>query len=283
MYYDGYMHDPTYAYPDDPTYDPTDEEPTLDEKVDSLIAQSDGTRDDMQTVIDDQIFFRYNTVNLIIGKRGSGKTYSTMREILKLLILMKDENKYSQIHYITDKVRDDTVDMFKPAFQKLGFFFNWVSTSNAEPIINTITMLKSWISDPDWIDENPDDYEIVCQVLNCQPHSKTIPHTIMIFDDCIGLFNKATSLSKKLFENRQSRITYFLLLQDVQGLSPSMKANIDSLTLFGGFPKHKFQTLFYQLPPVDLTYETYSELNVEDAVRIDYIESSVKILIRNKR
>ena len=256
---------------------------TLDDVVDSLIKHvNESERDDLQTVIDDNIFFRYNTVNLIIGKRGSGKTYSTMREILKLLVLMGDDNKYTQIHYITDKERDDTVEMFKPAFEKLGFFFNWVTTENAEFIIKTLTTLKAWVSDEEWVADNPEDYKIVCEVLNCDPDSKTLPHTLMIFDDCIGLFNHATSLSKKLFENRQSRITYFLLLQDVQGISPSMKANIDSLTLFGGFPKLKFQTLFYQLPPVDLTYEDYSNLDTKDAVRIDYIESSVKFLIRNK-
>ena len=271
-----------YDYDDDSDEQEQYAEPelTLDEEVDALITKPSADRDDLQTPIDEQIFFRYNTVNLIIGKRGSGKTYSTMREILKMLVLMKDENKYTQIHYITDKQRDDTVDMFKPAFEKLGFFFNWVSTNNAEEIINTLTTLKAWVSDKDWVAENPEDYEIVCQVLNCEPD--TMPHTLMIFDDCIGLFNHATTLSKKLFENRQSRITYFLLLQDVQGISPSMKSNIDSLTLFGGFPRHKFQTLFYQLPPVDLTYEQYSNLNTSDAVRIDYIESSVKFLIRNK-
>ena len=259
-----------------------EEEQTIDEQVDSLIDNilDDETRDDLQTKIDDQILFKYNTVNLVIGKRGSGKTYSTMREILKMLVLMKENNKYSQIHYITDKQRDDTVDMFKPAFKKLGFFFNWCSTKNAEIVINAITTLKAWISNPDWVENNPEDYEIACQVLNCEPN--TMPHTLMVFDDCIGLFNHATSLSKKLFENRQSRITYFLLLQDVQGISPSMKANIDSLTLFGGFPKHKFTTLFYQLPSVDLTYEIYSQLSTQDAVRIDFIESSVKFLIRNK-
>ena len=267
-------------------FEPPEPEPaTLDEIVDSLIKHDDknsDSREDMQNLIDDEIFFHYNSVNLVIGKRGSGKTYSTLREILKLVVRLQDQNKYTQIHYITDKVRDDTVEKFKPAFKQCGFHFNWVSTSNAEQLIRTLTTLKGMISDPEWIAQNEKDNELAHQALNCSSDNKSIPHTIIIFDDCIGLFNKTTSLSKLLFENRQSRITYFLLLQDVQGLSPSMKANIDSLTLFGGFPKHKYLTLFYQLPPVDLDFDTYSQLDVRDAVRIDYLQSSIKFLIRNK-
>ena len=280
------LYPPEIPYPYPEYYYEPQPKPTLDEIVDSLIKKSDDnpeSRDDMQNLINDQIFLHYNSVNLVIGKRGSGKTYTTLREILKIPVELGDRNKFTQIHYITDKARDDTVEKFIPAFKKCGFYFNWVSTSNAEQLIRTLTALKGMISDPEWIAENEHDNELACEALNCSPKTKGIPHTIIIFDDCIGLFSKATSLSKLLFENRQSRITYFLILQDVQGLSPSMKANIDSLTLFGGFPKHKFLTLFYQLPPVDLDFDTYATLDSKDAVRIDYLESSVKFLIRNKR
>ena len=251
---------------------------SLNDIIDLYVHSNNRTknREDLQTPIHNDIYFRYNSVNLVIGKRQSGKTYSTLREILKLPLVLGEQNKYTQIYYITDKHQDDTVEMFKPVFEKLKFMFNWVSTSDAEVLINSLSELKADISSGNLEDDVSAYYEL----LNCRPDQT--PHTIIIFDDCIGLFSKASSLSKKLFENRQSRITYFLLLQDVQGISPSMKANIDSLTLFGGFPKHKFTTLFYQLPPVDLDFDTYAGLSTQDAVRIDYIESSVKILTRNK-
>ena len=251
---------------------------SLNDIIDLYVHSNNRTknREDLQTPIHNDIFFRYNSVNLVIGKRQSGKTYSTLREILKLPLVLGEQNKYTQIYYITDKHQDDTVEMFKPVFEKLKFMFNWINTSDAEVLINSLSELKADISSGNI----EDDVNAYYELLNCRPDQT--PHTIIIFDDCIGLFSKASSLSKKLFENRQSRITYFLLLQDVQGISPSMKANIDSLTLFGGFPKHKFTTLFYQLPPVDLDFDTYARLSTQDAVRIDYIESSVKILTRNK-
>ncbi|KAA6380045.1 MAG: hypothetical protein EZS28_024428 [Streblomastix strix] len=45
------------------------------------------------------------------------------------------------------------------------------------------------------------------------------PHTLVLFDDAMSVFkNKQLPLFKKLFKNRQPRITYFLCLQDIIGL-----------------------------------------------------------------
>ena len=218
--------------------------------IDSMIEQRDVDPQEIQSKIDDNIYFRYNSVNLVIGKRGSGKTYTTLREILKLALTGHKE--YTQLHYITDKARDDTVDKFRDMFAKYRLWFNWVPVCNAEKLITTLAKAKAMKSE----EQSDEDYRALCKALSCNPidggddvpQMNGLPHTIVVFDDCIGLFAKNTSLARKLFENRQARITYFLLLQDVTGLSASMKSNVDSLRLFGGFPKHKFNVLLYQMP-----------------------------------
>ena len=256
----------------------------LDDLLDSMIVQKQANPDEVQEIIDDEIFFRYNSVNLVIGKRGSGKTYTTLREILKLPLT--GHREYTQVHYVTDKARDDTVDKFRDAFARNHLYFNWVPTKNAEKLIVSLAKAKAMKRD----EQSDDDYRALCKALSSDPLSDSddednsdyiknkaaLPHTIIIFDDCIGLFKKDSSLSKKLFENRQSRITYFLLLQDVTGLSASMKANIDSVTFFGGFPQHKYNVLMYQLPPVDVDYNFYSQLNPHEYIRIDFIDGTVE-------
>ena len=252
----------------------------LDQLLDSMIVQKQSNPDEVQSRINDEIYFRYNSVNLVIGKRGSGKTYTTLREILKLPLT--GHREYTQIHYVTDKLRDDTVDKFRDAFAQNHMFFNWVPTHNAEKLIVSLANAKAMKREQ----QSDEDYRALCKALSSDPlsdsddetllESSSLPHTIIIFDDCIGLFKKDTSLSKKLFENRQSRITYFLLLQDVTGLSASMKANIDSVTFFGGFPQHKFNVLMYQLPPVGVDYNFYSQLNPHEYIRIDFIDGSTE-------
>ena len=252
--------------------------------------------EEIQSGIDNDLYFKYNSVNLVIGKRGSGKTYMVMREMLKLAHQMKiwnmgakeldaDSNpRYTQIYYITDKLRDDTCERMRYYIEKLGLQFIWEKTENALEIIQYVSAIKAFLADPSQYKEElqtPDFIQQCREALNINPIALSdapLPHTVIIFDDCIGLFNKHSPLSKKLFENRQSRITYFLILQDVQGISPSMKANVDSLVFFGGFPKHKWNSLMYQMPVVDsgYTYEGfYHWLKASDFVLFDYIDNRI--------
>ena len=260
----------------------------LDSMIDSMIEQRDVDPQEIQSKIDDNIYFRYNSVNLVIGKRGSGKTYTTLREILKLALTGHKE--YTQLHYITDKARDDTVDKFRDMFAKYGLWFNWVPVCNAEKLITTLAKAKAMkqeelrglAASEKRRKQSEEDYRALCKALSSNPIGEEdaaqasledgLPHTIAIFDDCIGLFAKNTSLARKLFENRQARITYFLLLQDVSGLSASMKSNVDSLRLFGGFPRHKYNVLMYQMPPIDMDYDDYSQLDQHGWLEVDFID-----------
>ena len=274
--------------------------------------------DSFQKRINSLITFRYNSVNIVIGRRGSGKTYTTLREILKLFLVDRQfGGGYTQIFYITDKTYDDTVAMFEPLFPKNMVTFTWVPTDKAYELIMEISRAKSLLAqlikkvpgdDLDYeIDESrlrekvgngtatDEDKEFVDAMdelwyesakasgfnvglfaqLRNELHAehlplRDMPHTILIFDDCIGLFKKDSPLAKKCYENRQMRATIFMLLQDVQGISPSMKSNADSITLFSGFSKQKWNTLFYQLPPGDFAYDDYKRLQSGDALFIDY-------------
>ena len=258
-----------------------------------LASTGHNIRGEIQSRIHKEIYFKYNSVNLVIGKRGSGKTYMVMREMLKLAYLMKQMDQryptynnspqYTQILYITDKLRDDTCERAMYYIrEKTPVKFEWQSTEHALEIINGISALKAFLANSEeYKEELGEKYgEVLTQakeVLNCSA-LKSIPHTVIIFDDCIGLFNKYSPLSKKLFENRQSRITYFLILQDVQGLNPSMKANVDSLVLFGGFPKHKWNSLTYQMPLINPDYtftNYYNRLSPHDFVLFDYIFNKI--------
>ena len=60
-----------------------------------------------------------------------------------------------------------------------------------------------------------------------------------------------------------------------------MKANVNSLLLFGKFPKHKWNLVTYQLPPTDCSFEIYQELEAEDAVLFDYEDGTERIIRRD--
>lgn len=246
-------------------------ERSIDSEVDELIAcgtkSEEECSDQLVSEIHPSLFFRRNSVNCIIGKRSGGKTWMCLREILKCLMLGEtDENipPYTQLFYVSDKVQDDTVAKLQPLLEKYIQVI-WIKTDEALKLFQVLELGKSEMNNPEFR-----------KCLNAQdlPEGQ-LPHTILVFDDCIHLFSKPTELSKKLFQNRQSRISIFLILQDVNGLSSSVKSNLDSLVLFGGFSSQKYNVLTYQLPPVDYSYEDYSRLRTVDYVVFDFQSDTV--------
>ena len=240
----------------------------LNELADELLADKHVDDDEVQGIIHQDILIRYNSINVIVGKRGSGKTYFIARELIKLSYA--PGNRYSQVYYITDKEQDQTFDFAKNCVNP-NVEITTVKTKDAMKVIKALSLAKARLND--------DDNDMYRKALNADNLNFT-PHTLIIFDDCIGLFKHDSSLSKKLFENRQPHITYVLILQDI-GLATSIKCNLDMMVLFGGFSRQKFAVLTYQLPPIDgFDFEMYSTLGKNDYVAIDYNDDSVIVKYR---
>ena len=241
--------------------------------------------DEIQSQITKQVFFRYNSVNLVLGKRGSGKTYAVLTEIMKLPVL--DCSEFKQIFYITTKLHDDTVEFFRPLIDSVGMKFTWVDTRDALATIESLEMLKQILSEPEFLRANPEDADQLANTMGYESYEEMqelldgrLPHTIIMFDDCIGLFKKESALGAKLFQNRQSRITYFLMLQDITGISSSIKGNIDSLMLFGKFSPQKIRVLKQHIAETGFTYEQYTELDEKDYVWLDFKTNNFAIYKR---
>jgi hypothetical protein len=62
-----------------------------------------------QTIIHPEILFRYNSINLLVSRRGVGKTFNVMRELIKLSQL-PNRGGYTTLLYTTDKTNDETIN-----------------------------------------------------------------------------------------------------------------------------------------------------------------------------
>ena len=115
------------------------------------------------------------------------------------------------------------------------------------------------------------------ETLSVRDFSKPVLHTAVLYDDAIEVFRKRKSpLFRMLFENRQPKITFFLCMQDPIGLDASIKSNMDSCWLFGGFSPQKFNYIYQQLSsPLEreAVYEIYKQLTTNQAVIFDYSRS----------
>ena len=272
------------------------------------MAQQNTGQDAIVKELSPLIRFDRNSINLVIGKRGSGKTFVVLREILKLLYVDKEMKNfnYTACYYVSDKANDDTVQIFEPLFKEDNTFrFIWIPTVRALNLIKDIESftaklmnpeyklpeeIKEYYSDPKHNETglDPDTEKFAKVVLNTwNLDAGVVPNTLILFDDCIGLFKKDSELSRKLYQNRQSRITAFLILQDVHGLSSSMKSNVNSLLLFGGFSRQKWNSLMYQLPSIEpYDFYEYSKLSEKDGFWVNFEEDDerkkIKFIAREK-
>ena len=69
----------------------------VNQKIKLAIRGIDKT-EQLQSVIDPELIFKRNSLNLLIGRRGSGKTFNVMRELIKLSELPDMANYNSFIY-----------------------------------------------------------------------------------------------------------------------------------------------------------------------------------------
>ena len=231
--------------------------------------------EELQTEIHPEVFFRRNSVNLLIGKKGSGKTYNVFREIIKLRHV--PNHNYTKLLYVSDKAYDPTYDRLK---HLIPLTVEKVKYENAADSIQQVSEAKVAIHDIIKNEINLDDIteeskENIQNILGTNEisHEKSTYHTIVLLDDCQNVFDRKTRqnerLFKLLFENRQPKITYFLTMQDPKHLDSSLKQNLDSCWFFGGFTEHKFKYLMNDIPHEgDLieVWETYRQLTKNQAI-----------------
>jgi hypothetical protein len=191
----------------------------------------------LQSKIHPQLNFRWNSINLYIGKRGSGKTFNVLRELIKVSQL-PNKGGYSSFIYRTDKTNDSTVAELLPLIKlktrivgyndMLTFLKDFI---DAKMAYNDVVEkgLESEITDECRKD--------ILSTLDETDFKEKIPGTVVLYDDAINVFKipRHKPLNDLLFQNRQSKITYFLCIQDGFGIPPQVKRNLDTCILFGGF------------------------------------------------
>ena len=245
---------------------------SLDSIVDKLLENTKtDINDQMQTEIHPDLRFRRNTVNLVIGKKGSGKTDSVFREALKVSLI--PESQYTLMLYVCDNQNDDTYLRYKDLIQ---IPVECITYEEADARIGELTDAKALYHEAKRTNTElePDEKEELMKILHTDDLETTVQHTLVLLDDCVDIFkNKKSGLYKRLFRTRQPKITYFLCLQDVHQISTAIKANVDSLWFFGEFPWSKFLWMTNQFPldcDKHQLWQKYQQLNRHNYIFIDY-------------
>jgi hypothetical protein len=238
----------------------------------------------LQSEIHPDILFRYNTINLLVSRRGVGKTFTVLREIIKLSHL-KDFGGYTTFLYVSDKTNDDTVNEL---IKLIKLKVRRVSYSNFLEVVRDLIEAKSAFADAinkgieDMVAE--DSKRDIFTALDITDWRSEVPHTIILLDDAINVLkdSRFKPFRDLLFQNRQPRLTIFICVQDLFGVPVQIRRNCDTVFLFAGMTdKMAFGMATNQLG-INLSWEEYNELGYRGVVIINYTQRGTKIKLVNQ-
>jgi hypothetical protein len=265
----------------------------MDSFINELISIAP-TENEVQSIIHPQIRFKRNSINILIGRTGSGKTYSVLREISKICLIKKEASErnisissldeFHLIYYITDKDFDATFSKFKSVITIPIVF---VKYDEADSVLDTLSRAKAAydeVVENGWENQlNDASVNEILNPLHVNDFEQKDLQTLVILDDCLRIFDsKKNPIHKRLYENRQPKITYFLTLHDLFSIPPSLKTNLHTLWIFGGFNKQKINTVYPQLNiniEREEFWEKYKELSFHESVIIYYEDDGTKMEI----
>ena len=223
--------------------------------------------------ISDNINFKYNSFNIFLGKQGTGKTTSILKELMKLSTI---KNDYHLIIYVSNNSSDDT-------FNKLKNYINIPIVKTDYQHLNQqfeqLIKLKDTYNK--MIDGETKKNPEILPELYINDFSKDRLHTFILMDDAaFVLKNENNPWFKWLCQLRHLNTTVALCLQIWKSINPSLKSQITSINIFKGYSRQQLNFIYQQIA-VDVDFNEfmrmYNKLNTRQKLIIDCVEGEIRI------
>lgn len=252
----------------------------VQEEVRQELAKYDNTIS-VQHQIHPEINLDYNSILLVIGKTGSGKTFNVNKELVALSHIPHD---ITHIIYVSNNPNDLT-------FEKLKNLIDVpITRITYEDSCEYISTLREYIQAYDEIKSKNletkitnDCREEILDYLCLDDFNRKDIYTIIIYDDAMNVFKNPLSKEfKMLFEYRHFKTTYILMMQSMKGITSEIKAQLGGIWLFGGYNRQQFTYMYNQLSiPIEKEdfWRVYQQLPKSCYVYINYGSDGTSVSI----
>ena len=200
---------------------------------------------------------KYNSVNVIVGKQGQGKTVIALQEIIKIGLM---DTHHLLIYVTKDGNESDRSFLALRSLIEPNLPILTVSENDAQKTIEKIIQrknkyymikrnhLEDRLDDPN-LKFSLDDVLDIFDKLYIDDFDKDYLHTIVLFDDISNskLFaNESSYFSQLIRRCRHINFSFFLLIQGWKGLKPHIKNEISTLFIFPCFNKQQLHYIYSQ-------------------------------------
>ena len=205
-----------------------------------------------------------NSVNILVGKQGSGKTFTCAYEIAKI----------SQLHHETHLLiivckNENSED---PTIKSLSSLIRipivYVTEDEAEEYVGKLLAAKRRYSAGELEDGD-------LELLHVEDTSRAYLHTLLLFNDVAKskLFSRPTNYFNQLLPIcRHIQCSFFLNVQFWKSVPPEIKANATLVFVFGGFDTRQLYYIFSQVPTalsIKNIIPAYKALKKHDKLIVD--------------
>jgi len=240
---------------------------SVDDMIARKLSRSKANEYDNQIVpIVNEVAFYYNSINVLIGKQGTGKTFFAFRELLKINMLNQlhqngdiqlrglAENQLShhQIIYVTDNGTSDTT------YQSIGTMIDLIpmsicpykdAVSQLEGLMRYKQMyleIRDKLMNRENIEYTQEQIEELMELLGVKDFSKPRLHTLVLFDDAANnpIFEKkGDPMTIMLTRCRHLNISVIINIQKLTAISTTIRSQTASFFIFPGFPMQEISQM----------------------------------------
>ena len=235
------------------------------------------------SVIHPDIYLKYSSVNLFVGRQGRGKTLTINKEMVKLSKI------FSDVHMLVFVNKDGRVDDTTEALKELiSIPIKYVSVKNIEEYLKELyfhKLIYQKIVDEGLEDELEDDQiNEVKQFLCIDDFSRQSLQEVILFDDAAfeNVLKKSDSVIVAMaHQARHYKFIFCFCVQGIKDVPLPIKEQTTTFFLYSGFMKQKLYTIYSQCGIRGIEFDDfkriYDSLGEKDYLIIDCASGKFKI------
>jgi hypothetical protein len=213
-----------------------------------------------------EIHSSYNSINILVGRQGKGKSVTAWQEIIKIGAISPVSH---MIVYITKSgiPNDRTFDALKKLIKiPIVYSSNDTAINCVKRILAYKDLYKQVIENnlQDKIEDSQRDE--LFSVLEISSFDLPSLHTIIYFEDTSNnpLFKKPTMYFPQLFATcRHIGCSFYFAVQYWKSLPTELKSNATNIFIFSSYCKQQLHYILSQIPqkyPFEVIYSEYQKL-----------------------